>query len=90
MRTDSAVTQLRSVVASALRSTRHADVALHRWEALSSWKARKAAADLTLVWRASPELPPPVCRLRSAVRGASCPQTQRRLPPHAPEGDTVR
>ena len=28
--------------------------------------------------------------LRSAVRVASCPQTQRRLPRHAPEGDTVR
>ena len=33
---------------------------------------------------------PPVCRSRSAVRVASCPQSQRRLPRHAPEGDTVR
>ena len=28
------------------------------------------------------------CRLRATVRVASCAQTQRRLPRHAPEGDT--
>ena len=62
-------------------------------EQLADWKSTNKPTKLGETGACAGPLlnyPPPVCRLRSTVRVALCPQTQRRLPPHAPEGDTVR